>query len=222
MTQGAEPEESFMQQAGQRLRWPVLLVVLIWIIQGFQYLLNGQLGALGIYPHHISGLKGIVFAPLIHGSWGHLISNTVPLFVLTLILAVFYRRIAFISFVLIYLGTGLAVWLFARPVYHIGASGVVYGLLSFIFWSGVFRRNIRSIVLALIVTILYSGFIWGVLPLKEGISWESHLYGAVVGILVAFLFRHAKDPDEEMRYSYEEEPDQEKRYFYNRDTFDHH
>lgn len=212
----------FLQEAKNRLRWPILLVIFLWIIQGFQFLVHGQLGALGIYPHHLSGLKGIFFAPLIHGSWGHLISNTIPLFVLTLILAVFYKRVALISFILIYLGTGLAVWLFARPVYHIGASGVVYGLLSFVFWSGVFRRNIRSIVLALIVTILYSGFIWGVLPVKEGISWESHLFGAIVGILVAFLFRHSIDPDEETRYSYEEDEPTDERYFFDRDTFDRH
>ena len=87
----------FLQEAKNRLRWPILLVIFLWIIQGFQFLVHGQLGALGIYPHHLSGLKGILFAPLIHGSWGHLISNTIPLFVLTLILAVFPELYAIVA-----------------------------------------------------------------------------------------------------------------------------
>jgi len=91
------------------------------------------------------------------------------------------------SFFMIYIITGFSVWLFGRSVYHIGASGVVYGLISFIFWSGVFRRNLKSIVLALIVIILYSGYLGGIVPNKEGISWESHLLGGIVGIVVASL-----------------------------------
>ena len=108
------------------------------------------------------------------------------------------------SFLLIYLLTGLAVWVFARSVFHIGASGVVYGLVSFVFWSGVFRRSLKSIVLSLIILVTYSGYFLGVVPGQPGISWESHLYGAVVGILVAYLFKNVLEKDEEPQPELEE------------------
>lgn len=205
----------------QSIKFPLVFILVLWGIHIFQFVSGGSLGAWGILPQHISGLKGILTAPLIHGDFNHLISNTVPIFVLTTMIIFFYRRIALVSFTLIYFFTGLAVWFFARPVYHIGASGIVYGLISFVFWSGVFRRNIKSIILALIVTVIYSGYLWGVLPLKDGVSWESHLFGAIVGIIVAYIHRKNIEPDEEpVVYSYELEEDSESSYFLDRDTFD--
>jgi hypothetical protein len=100
------------------------------------------------------------------------------------------------AFWIIYLFTGLSVWLFARPVSHIGASGVVYGLVAFIFWNGIFRRSIRSIILAVVVTMLYSGMFMGILPQQEGISWESHLFGALVGVVTAYWFRGVLEDEE--------------------------
>jgi membrane associated rhomboid family serine protease len=84
------------------------------------------------------------------------------------------------------------VWLFARPVYHVGASGIIYGLLGFLFFSGIFRRDNRSIAIALLITFLYGGLIWGVLPGARGISWESHLFGGISGIVIAFIFQKAR------------------------------
>jgi len=127
--------------------------------------------------------------------------------------------VAWASFIFIYLLTGAAVWLFGRSVYHVGASGVVYGLVSFIFWSGVFRRNIKSIVLALIVTILYSGYLQGIIPFQEGISWESHLLGGLVGIFVAFLFKGIIENDEEATNPWQDESTDTQRYF-PEDVFD--
>ena len=150
----------------------------------------------GIFPRETDGLIGIFTSPLIHGSWEHLLSNSAPLFVTTTIIHFFYKRVALSSFFFIYFLTGASVWMFGRSVYHIGASGVVYGLVSFIFWSGVFRRNIKSIVLALVVLILYSGYLSGILPTQEGISWESHLLGGIVGIIVAYLFKGLIEKDE--------------------------
>ena len=99
---------------------------------------------------------------------------------------------------------------------------MVYGLLSFVFWTGIFRGNIKSIVLSLVVTVLYSGYIWGILPVKEGVSWESHLYGALVGIVIAFALRKNIEVDEEKKvYSFEIEEEEEAQYFLDRDTFDH-
>lgn len=173
----------------------------------------------GIYPREVYGLAGIVTAPLVHGGWSHLFSNAAPLLVTTTILHFFYKRVALTSFVFIYFITGVFVWLFARPAYHIGASGVVYGLVSFIFWSGVFRRNIKSIILALIVTILYSGYLSGIIPFKEGISWESHLIGGIVGILVAFLFKGLIE-DDELKTDPWANDDETAEYYFSRDVFE--
>jgi membrane associated rhomboid family serine protease len=134
------------------------------------------------------------------------------------IIFIFYKRVAVKSFILIYLLTGLAVWLFARSVFHIGASGVVYGLVSFVFWTGVFRRNLKSIVLSLIILVMYSGYFLGIVPGQEGISWESHLYGGVVGILIAYLFKDRVEADE-IPETYIDEPEADD-YFLRRDIFE--
>jgi membrane associated rhomboid family serine protease len=183
----------------EAIQFPIIFVILMWVVHLFKVAFQLSLGGYGVYPRAVDGLKGILLSPLIHGDFHHLISNTVPIFALSVMIFLFYRKIAFQSFILIYLLTGLAVWLFARPVYHIGASGVVYGLVSFVFWNGIFRRNVKSIALALIVTTLYSGYFLGILPNQPGISWESHLFGGIVGILVSFLFKSSIEKDEEVK-----------------------
>ena len=201
------------------MRVPLLFIVLIWIIHIIKFSSNLSLGGLGVYPRDIRGAIGILTAPLIHGDWKHLVSNTLPLLALGMIIFAFYKSVAFRSFLLIYVITGIAVWLFARPVHHIGASGVVYGLVSFVFWNGVFRRNIKSITLALIITVMYSGYFLGIVPGQEGISWESHLFGALAGILVSFIFKDVREPDEVKVDPFANEST-EQRYFLPRDTFD--
>jgi len=135
-----------------------------------------------------------------------------------------YRKVALKSIGMMYFLTGLAVWLFARPVFHIGASGVVYALVSFVFFSGLFRRNIKSIILALIVTLLYSGMVTGIFPNKEGISWESHLFGALIGLYVAYFYKNEIEQDDEGNESpwvrKERFVEEEGQYFLNRDTFE--
>lgn len=201
------------------IKVPLILVGILWIVHIIKITTSIPIGYYGIFPREVSGLRGIVFAPMIHGDFQHLISNSVPMLVLTTIISYFYRKVAVPSFVLIYVLTGFAVWMFARRSYHIGASGVVYGLVSFVFWSGVFRRNLRSIVLALIVTILYSGYFAGILPTKEGISWESHLFGAIAGLMVAFLLKGIVEDDDIKRDPWADEAGEEEQYFLPRDTF---
>jgi membrane associated rhomboid family serine protease len=136
------------------------------------------------------------------------------------VIFLFYRRVAVKGFLLIYLLSGLGVWLFARPhTHHIGASGVVYGLIAFVFWSGIFRRNLRSIVLALIVLVMYSGYFPGIVPGEAGISWESHLFGACSGILIAWIFKSRIEPDE-VPVPPQYDLNEESRYFLPRDTFE--
>ena len=181
----------------QSLSLPIKFVALLWIIHLIQWFLQLKLGFLGVYPREISGLKGILFSPLLHGDFGHLISNTPPLLVLSTLIMFFYRRVAIPSFLMIYFLTGLAVWIFGRPVYHIGASGVIYGLVAFVFWNGIFRFNVKSIALALVVAFYYGSMFMGILPGQEGISWESHLLGGIVGIFVSFWYKNKIEVDEE-------------------------
>ena len=160
---------------------------------------------MGILPRDGFGLMGIITAPLIHGDFSHLISNTFPIIVLGWIVFFFYPKISFFLFTFVYIITGLLVWLLAREVYHIGASGLVYGFVSFLFFSGIFRRDNKSVALALIITFLYGGLVWGVLPGMKGISWESHLFGAIAGLVAAYIFRKVDPPSK--KYDWEDEED---------------
>ena len=200
---------------------PFVFIILLWLIHLFQRWTSFDLGNWGIYPRESFGLRGVIFAPLLHGDWAHLASNSVPFLVLATMIVYFYPRVALRAFLILYFITGFMVWLFARAnVFHIGLSYVVYGLVSFVFWTGVFRRSIRSIVLALIVTTLYSGMISGVLPtteiLQRNISWESHLLGAILGVFVAYFYKEEVEEDE-VDPSVSEE---EKSFFFDQNVFE--
>jgi len=199
--------------------YPFILIVILWICHFYNEYHNHIYNTWGIYPRAIDGLKGIFASPLLHSDWNHLISNSVPMFVLTTLMVIFYRRVALASFIIIYILVGLAVWLFAREVYHIGASGVVYGLVSFVLWSGIFRKNTRSIVLSLVIVILYSGYLAGIIPGKEGISWESHLFGAIIGVFVAYVFKDILAPDEIELDPWLDEDDSKRTFYLPRDIF---
>ncbi len=203
------------------LKLPFNFILLIWGIHFFQVLTPFDFSSFGILPRELFGLRGILLAPLVHDDLRHLISNSAPLFFLAVMIMYFYRRVAIRSMLMVYLLTGFAVWLFARKVFHIGASGVVYGLVSFVFWTGVFRRSLKSIVLALIVTFLYSGYFLGILPNQEGISWESHLLGGIVGIITAWWYKEELELDEDQPPTQEKySNDTSGTFFLDRDVFD--
>ncbi len=203
----------------RKLSFPISFVGFIWIVHIVSVVFDLDMRRLGVYPHHLEGLAGILTTPLIHGSWEHLFVNSVSFLMLGAVLFLFYPRIALQSIIWLYLLSGLGIWIFGQPnSYHIGASGVIYGMVSLVFWSGIFRRNVKSIILALIVLMLYAGFFEGILPGQEGISWEGHLMGGVSGILLAWLFRHRVEEDE-IAPPVVEEPE-ERTYFLPRDTFD--
>lgn len=184
---------------------PAGFVLLLWLIKVFEILSGFQLGFLGIWPGKITGLIGIITAPLIHSGFDHLFSNSLPVLVLGTGLIYFYKDSWLKVTSFIYLLTGILVWLFARPSYHIGASGLIYGFVAFLFFSGIIRRDKRAITLALLVTFLYGSLVWGLLPLQKEISWESHIFGALSGIVAAFLFRKYDIPK---RYDWEDEPEE--------------
>ena len=204
------------------LRFPLYFTAIIWLIHIFQTVSNLDLGWWGIYPREAFGLRGILFAPLLHSNWEHLASNSIPFLVCATMVIYFFPRVALRSFIVIYLVTGFCVWLFARTgVFHIGLSYVVYGLVSFIFWTGIFRRSLRSIILALIIVTLYSGMFTGVLPtteiLQRNISWESHLIGGIIGILVAYFYKEEVEEDE---FETPSVYDESKIAFFSPDVFD--
>ncbi|MEO1257504.1 MAG: rhomboid family intramembrane serine protease [Bacteroidota bacterium] len=199
---------------------PLQFILLIWAIHFFQIITGLDFGRYGIFPRELFGLRGILFSPLIHSDLRHLLSNSAPMFLLSVMIVYFYPRVANRSMIMIYLLTGLSVWLLGRRVFHIGASGVVYGLVSFVFWMGIFRRSLKSIILALIVTILYSGYFLGILPNQEGISWESHLLGGIVGIFVAYWFKEQIEADEEPPPPSWANEDNGQDYFLDRDIFE--
>jgi membrane associated rhomboid family serine protease len=167
-----------------------------WAIFVAGHVLSVDLTGLGIYPRRFLGLWGVAFAPFVHGDLRHLVSNSVPFIILFTSISFFYQRVAARVVPLIYVGTGAAVWLLARPSYHVGASGIIYGLAAFLFFSGVFRGSLPSLVIAVAVVVLYGGMVEGIFPRQEGVSWESHLAGAVLGAVVAYQARHEREPEE--------------------------
>ena len=186
-------------------------VALLWIIQLANWALDLGPEDLGIRPRQLSGLPGILFAPLLHGDFVHLIDNTLPLLVLGTAMLYLYPSAARKVLPAIYFGPGAAVWLFARGSSHLGASGLVYGLVAYIFVGGVIRRDRRAIAASLLVSFMYGALVWGVLPIRRGVSWETHLSAAVIGVVLAFALRHLDVPPRR-RYSWEEEasgPEQE-------------
>ncbi len=178
-------------------------VVCLWIILIIQQAFNLNFPyEFGLYPRTVSGLIGIITSPLIHSGYPHLLSNTFPLFMLSAGILYFYPETANRVLGIIYISTGILVWLLARSVYHIGASGLIYGFAAFLFFSGIFKRDNRSIGLSLLVTFLYGGLVWGILPGQPGISWESHFFGGISGIICAFIFRKK---DKHYKYDWEAE-----------------
>lgn len=173
---------------------PIVFVALMWLVKIFEVLTGISLASWGVFPLTVKGLRGILFSPLIHGDWNHLISNSVPFIILGFLMLFTYRKVAFKAFVFIYLASGFMLWLTGRPSYHIGASNLVYGFAFFLFFSGVFRKDIQSIALSLFVVFLYGGIVWGLLPLDWHISWEGHLMGGISGAFIAFVYRNVDLP----------------------------
>ncbi|MBV6647516.1 MAG: rhomboid family intramembrane serine protease [Cyclobacteriaceae bacterium] len=164
----------------------------MWLMFAIQFSTGYDLGFLGISPRTINGLIGIFTAPLIHGNLNHLISNTLPMLFLGATLYLFFPRIASQVFIQCYFLTNLFVWVFARPFYHIGASGLVYGIAFFLISFGWFTKHPKSILVSVVVVLIYGGLVYGVLPLNSHISWESHLMGAIVGVGSAYGISKAR------------------------------
>jgi membrane associated rhomboid family serine protease len=204
------------------IKYPLLLIAFIWLVEIVDRAFLLDIESLGILPRTGVGFLHIVTAPFVHGEWNHLYNNSFSLLATTAIMATFYPKVAFNVFITIMILTGIGVWLYARDAYHIGASGVIYGLVSYIFWTGIFKKNAKSVVLALLVLSLYAGMFESIFPnVEKDISWESHLAGAIAGIIVAFIFKNVVEEDE---LQYKNKPwaleDNKRQYFLPRDIFE--
>ncbi len=171
--------------------YTISFVGLLWLVRLTESSFAFDFGVFGIHPRSIAGSVGIITGPLVHGDFHHLLSNSLPLIFLGVGVFYFYHRVALEVFVWIYLFTGFWVWVMARDAYHIGASGIVYGLASFLLFSGFFRKDSRSIAISLVVIFLYGGMVYGLSPVNDDISWESHLLGTIGGFVTAFFYRKA-------------------------------
>ena len=193
-------------QANFRLAVKVafLFMVALWLVFLLDALFGLKLNRFGLRPGSVPGLIGIVTAPLLHGSLSHIFSNSISLVVSLTAILYLYPNSSTRVIPMIWLGSGLMAWLIGRPSMHIGASGLIYGLLAYVFFSGILRRDMRSVSVSLLVGFLYGSMIWGVLPIRPHMSWELHLSGGLMGVLLAFLYRKW-DRVPVIRYDWEED-----------------
>jgi membrane associated rhomboid family serine protease len=170
---------------------PGIFVFFMWLAKIIELLFETNLSGFGIYPLTARGLPGILFSPFIHADFSHLFNNTLPLFFLSVALFYFYSQVAWRVFIWTYFLTGLLVWLAGRDAWHIGASGLVYGLASFLFFSGIIRRYFRLIALSLLIVFLYGSMVWGLFPgVYKNVSWESHMLGFFSGVVLSVCYRN--------------------------------
>jgi len=184
-------------------QFPLLFVFCIGIIHFLKVQFDLSISHWGVFPLEVKGLKGILLSPFIHGSWEHLFNNSLPLLILGTALFFFYKKLAYKVWIYSMVYTGILLWLGGRPSYHIGASGLVYALASFLFLSGLLRKQGPLMATSLLVVFIYGGLVWGIFPSHQHISWEGHLFGAVNGLFWAIYFR--KEGPAQRKYSWDYE-----------------
>jgi len=187
------------------VKFPLFFVCVITCIHLYATFYDVKLSHWGVYPRETNGLYGIISSVFIHGSWKHLFNNSIPLLVLGTALFHFYKSLAPKVWFYSILYTGLLLWLGGRPSFHIGASGLVYALASFLFLSGFIRKHRNLMALSMFVVFLYGGMVWGIFPSQEHISWEGHLFGAINGLFWAIYYKN--EGPQRKKYSWELEED---------------
>ena len=188
---------------------PFLFLLLMWLVKIIEVNLQLSFVRYGVFPQTNYGLKGILFSPFIHKDFTHLINNSYPILILGGMLFAIYRKIATQLFVWLYFIAGFWLWVIGRPSFHIGASGLIYALASFLLVSGIIRKNPRLTAVSMLVIFLYGSMIWGLLPTKEPISWEGHLSGFIAGILVAIFYRNEGPKPKKYQWEIDEEIEEE-------------
>ena len=183
---------------------PAFFILVLFIIEWIEYTYGMRFAKYGILPRTLEGLKGVLLSPFIHSDWKHLTNNALPLFVLTATLGFFYKGIAKEVFLWSWLMSGLWLWAIGRPSFHIGASGLLYALASFLFFSGFIRKHTKLMSISMFVVFLYGGMVWGIFPMKKYISWEGHLAGALAGLILAYWFKDSGPPKQVYQYEIDE------------------
>jgi len=187
---------------------PFIFIFFMWITKAIEKLFNIDLVFLGIHPLAADGLAGIIFSPFIHADMKHLYNNSIGLFILSLAMFFFYSEIAVKAFLSTWIFSGILVWIAGREAWHIGASGIIYGIASFLFFSGIIRKYFRLVALSLLVVFLYGSMVWGLFPgIYENVSWESHMLGFFSGIALAIYYR--KEGPQEPMYEWMQEEESE-------------
>ena len=189
------------------LKFSAIVLIIIWSVKIFEIVFDYDFTEYGVLPRNFNGLIGILFSPLIHSDVNHLMSNSLPVIILCLLIFNFYSQIAKKIFIYLYFISGLWLWCIGRESFHIGASGLIYAMASFLFFSGILRKNSQLSAVALLVIFIYGGLFWGLFPIHKNVSWEGHLTGFIAGILVSFIFR--KDGPKRKKYNWEIEEDLE-------------
>lgn len=183
------PEAKDKEKLYSSLFFPIVFLVAIWMVKIGELVYDVSLSEYGVFPRSTKGLIGILTYPLIHGSFNHLINNSTALLLLSVGIFYFYRPVAYKIYFWTYLMSGVWIWVSARESYHIGSSGLIYGFASFIFLSGIIRRNINLLAMTMLVVFLYGGMVWGIFPIRPNMSYEGHLWGAIAGLILAIYFR---------------------------------
>ena len=186
---------------------PSLFLIIIWLVKLAEIVLNMNFTNFGMHPRNADGLIGIITSPLIHSDFGHLFGNSSSFLVLSTALFFFYRNMALRIFILNYLMAGIFLWLGGREVWHIGASGIIYGLAAFLLSSGILRKDIRLLTISLIVIFLYGSFFWGLFPFENHISWDGHLMGAISGVILSLVFYKYGPPRQKFEWEDENDDD---------------
>jgi membrane associated rhomboid family serine protease len=193
--------EQQLQFKSSMLLIPAAFVLLIWLIYLVEIYFGFNFNKFGVFPRTIKGFRGVFLTHFIHGDAKHVFNNSIPLFVLISGILFFYREIALKVLIIGAFFTGFFTWLIARDSYHIGASGIIYLLFSFILFSGIMRKQYRLMAFSFIIIFLYGSMVWYVLPIIEGMSWEGHLSGFFVGAILAFIYRNKGIVKEEFQFS---------------------
>ncbi|MBK7131159.1 MAG: rhomboid family intramembrane serine protease [Crocinitomicaceae bacterium] len=188
-------------------RIALTMLFVMWMVYLIDVGFELHLYKYGILPRKTEGLVGIIAAPFLHSpvDFGHIFNNSIPAFVLTWLLFYHYRTIATQVFLLIFFLTGISMWMLARDSYHIGMSGVIYGLTSFLVLSGFFRKNMRVAAVSLFVIFIYGSMIWGIFPTAVNISWEGHALGFFSGIILAVIYKNKGPQPQKLLYEIQEE-----------------
>lgn len=190
------------------IKYPVLFMGICWVVFLSDHYFKLDLYRFGMSPRTAGGLKGIIFSPFIHGDWSHILNNTLPTLILASMIFYFYKPIAWPVVIWIFIISGIWLWVGGRnseaiPNYHFGASTLIYGFATFLFFSGVFRKHKQLMVVSALVVFLYGSIAYGILPFDKSMSWEGHLFGAVSGLLVAYNYR--KEGPQAVEYKWPEQ-----------------